>query len=157
MKKLFIFSFLVIIVFSACKKNDEGSTAAYRTSETNEDILPDVSLPHSIVVITNNADNDDALIEKVYTGANADAGGKFPVRRGANTKMISTNLGENTFLITLRKTDTESLFSIVDSDGILHSQNITGSGYETVTFENVVVKEASPVFLNFSAKNKIPD
>jgi len=34
---------------------------------------------------------------------------------------------------------------------------ITGSGYETLNFENGVVKKVRAVFLNFAAKNKIPD
>ncbi len=157
MKKLFVASLMAIAVFSSCEKNDPGSARSFQTSEPGDDILPEVNLPHSTVIIANNTDNDEALIEKVYTGMIEDIGGKFPIRRGLSTRMISTNLGENTFSVNLRKTRAGSSISIIDSDGILHSRSVAGGEHEILTFENVVVKENRPVFLNFSANLNVSD
>ncbi|MBX2922109.1 MAG: hypothetical protein KF746_07955 [Chitinophagaceae bacterium] len=145
MKKLLVVSLMAIAVFSSCKKNDDVSAGSFRPDEVEEDILPNVDYPHGMVFMMNNAD-EGVIIENVYTGVISDVGGKFPISAGFSTRMISPNLGKNTFSIVLQKTGTEGQMNIVDSDGTQHSKIVRGNGYEILLFEDVVVKEPGPFF-----------
>ncbi|MFT3703121.1 MAG: hypothetical protein QM802_12160 [Agriterribacter sp.] len=145
MKNIFFICIAGLALLSSCQKDN----SVYSDIQA-EDSLPQVSLPHSIVSISNNAQNYDAVIESIYTGVNADAGGKFPILSGKSTKLVSTNLGTTRFLVIINKTGSNKSISIFDSDGVEYSKNISGVGHETLIFENIVVKENQPVSLQYN-------
>lgn len=150
MKNLILFFIVALTVFSSCKKDAQDVTPVYRNEIPADESLPEVEMPHTIITITNASHHDDAFIEKVFTGADAEIGGKFPVGRNSSTKTISTNLGIQTLYVNVQKTGINKSISVVDGKGVQHCKNITGTGYETLTFEDVVIEENKPLTVTYN-------
>lgn len=149
MKNLILFFAITLAVFSSCKK-DQDVDPSYRNEIPAEETLPEVDAAHTIISIANTAHHDDAFIDHVFTGANFEIGGKFPVSRNNSTKIISTNLGTHTLYVDIQKTGINKSISVIDSRGVQHCKNISGTGAETLAFEDIAVEENKPLAVSYN-------
>ena len=146
MKTRIFLSLLVLISFSACEKSDDSFPPSNRNNEETEK----VQSPHTTIYIKNKSHDNDALIYNVFSGTDKETGGTFPLERNSGTKVISTNLGLKTLYVDVEKTDSYRSISVFDSEGTRHCRNLSGSGQEILTFENVAIEEDKPLTVTYN-------
>jgi len=142
--RIFLF-FLVLISFSACEKSNDSFLPANRNNAETEKAEPS----HTTIYIKNKSHDNNALIYNVFSGMDTETGGTFPLKRNSITKVISTNLGLKTLYVDVEKTNSYRSISVLDSEGTRHCRNLSGSGQETLTFENVAIEENKPLTVSY--------
>lgn len=146
MKTRIFLSLLVLISFSACKKINDSFPPSNRDNAETEK----VESPHTTIYIKNKSHDNNALIYNVFSGMDTETGGTFPLERNSGTQVISTNLGLKTLYVDVEKTDSYRSICVLDSEGTSHCRNLSGSGQETLTFENVAIEENKPLTVTYN-------
>lgn len=146
MKTRIFLSLLVLISFSACEKTNNSFSSANRENAETEQ----VQSPSTIIYVENKSHDNGARIYNVFSGINTETGGMFPLERNSGTKVISTNLGLKTLYVDIEKTDSYKSICVLDSEGTTHCRNLSGSGQETLTFENVALDENKPLTVTYN-------